>query len=271
MEAIGAAGYPSPAIWKDCRNSLLNDLALGKYAAYNGNAANTGSVVAGTIRPAVGDFEVICDSTSDFVNNLPADQEGGRLDVTTGATSDNDSVIIHTGVGIGLVAGSGNKVWYEVSLSPGAAADQGFFMGLIEEDGLADPLQDAAILVADQSYFGFKVGSDDTGAVDAEYQLNQASPTTVVADVTNAAAFTAAGGTAQDWPVADVFKKFGLHFNGQDKLSYFVDGRKIATLTIADGTTPTQEMAPVLAFKVGTNAARSFNLKFMRYAYQLRA
>lgn len=270
ISQVGAANQPSPSIWRDCRMSLLNDLGLGKYAAYNGMGSGTGVQASTGMRPSVGDFEVTADDDTVFSNILIAAEEGGRIDIETDG-DDNDAWQVHTGIGIGLVINSGNKVWFEARVALGAAADQGFFVGLVEEAAISDPIQDNGLLSAAQSVFGFFTKSDDTGAIDALFTLDAGAAVNVVADVTNSTAFTDAGGTAKDFPVADAFTKFGLRFDGRDQLEYYVDGYKVASVTLASGTHATGvAMAPMIALKTGTAAARSGNISFARFAFQER-
>ena len=49
-EQEGEANQPSPSLWRDCRMGLLNDLGLGKYAAFDGTGMTTGVAGAGVER-----------------------------------------------------------------------------------------------------------------------------------------------------------------------------------------------------------------------------
>ena len=266
----GDATQPSPSIWRDCRMSLLNDLGLGKYAAYNGMGANTGIAGAGELEAVIGDFEMTADSEIVLSNALVAGEEGGRIDLQVPA-SDNAAIQVHTGVGPGFVLNSGNKVWFEARVALGAAADQAAFFGLVEEDAIADVLADNAAAVIGQSMFGFQVLNGDTDDIDAMAKLDAVTTIVLVDNVTRSTAFTTAGGTSKQYPVADLYTKFGLRFGGQDTLEYYVDGYLVHTLTIVNGThADGVALAPMVAFKVGTATAGSINISFMRYAHQIR-
>ena len=250
--------------------SLLNDLGLGKYAAYNGMGANTGIAGAGELEAVIGDFEMTADSEIVLSNALVAGEEGGRIDLQVPAT-DNAAIQVHTGVGPGFVLNSGNKVWFEARVALGAAADQAAFFGLVEEDAIADVLADNAAAVIGQSMFGFQVLNGDTDDIDAMAKLDAVTTIVLVDNVTRSTAFTTAGGTSKQYPVADLYTKFGLRFGGQDTLEYYVDGYLVHTLTIVTGThADGVALAPMVAFKVGTATAGSINISFMRYAHQIR-
>lgn len=266
----GDANQPSPSIWRDCRMQLLNDLGLGSYSAYDGHGASTGVQASTSISAVVGDFEVTADADTVFSNILPVDEHSGRVDIETDG-DDNDAWQVHTGVGIGLVLNSGNKVWFEARVAAGAAADQGLFMGLIEEDGIPDAIQDAAVLMAAQSFFGFFAKSSVTAEIDAVAKLDGGTIINVVNNVTASTAFTDAGGTSHVFPASDVYTKFGLRFDGRTTLEYYVNGYLVNSLTLVNGThADGVEMAPMIALKTGTAAAQSANISFVRYAYQER-
>ena len=273
----GDASQPSPAIWRDCRMGLLNDLGLGRYLSYHGQGVNLGTFASSDLRPTIGDFEMKADDDVVVSNALPTGIEGGRTDFQL-ATTDEDEVYIVASAGQGIVINSGLKVWFEAMVQAGATgADSSFFMGIQEEvtGGLAfnggDAIQDAGLLLAAESSFGHFQNTGDKGAVDAVFTLDAAAHTVVLADETRSTAFTDGGGTAADFPVADVYHKFGLRFNGIDQMEYYVDGILISSLTLVSGTHPVGvAMGPIIGFKNGDGGVKSFNVKFMKYAEQVR-
>lgn len=266
----GAADQPSPSIWRDCRMSLLNDLGLGFYAAYEGFGAATGIAISGGSRPTIGDFEVTCDLTTVFSNILPVDEEGGRIDIEVQNT-DNMSAIVHTGVGPGFALNSGHKVWFEARVALGDVDDQGFFVGMSEEDALGDPILDDAVLLAAQSAFGFFVKSSVPAEVDIMFTLDSSTAVTLVDNATESSAFTGAGGTSLVWPVANTYKKFGMKFDGLSTLEFYIDGFLVHSLTLVSGTHAVGvALAPVIAIKTGDTQAESMNISFARYAHQIR-
>lgn len=268
----GEANQPSPSIWSDCRGQLLNDLGLGAYMDANFMGVPTGTVATTVVRPAPGGFQLECDDDTVLSGALPVDEHSGRLDIETDG-DDNDAAALHGQIGIGLEINSGKKVWFETRVALGAAADQGFFAGLVEEDGLTrDVVADNGTDPVGQSLFGFWVDSADTGEIQAVWKLDAGTTQVVLDDITRAAVYTdASGDTAADWPVADTYLKLGLKFDGRETLKWFVNGYEVASITVTDGThADNVEMGPIVALKTGAGAARSMNISFMRYAYQER-
>lgn len=274
MEDAGAAApasdrKPSQSIWKNCPNTLLNDLGLGRYVHEDFYAVNPQTVVT-TVELVQGDFMVDADTGVVFSGVLPVDQTGGRLDMETPAT-DNDAVAIFQQVGPGLVMNSGIKVWFEARFSIGELADHGTFIGLAEEDGLdRDIILDDGVLVGTESMFGFFISSGDVDDLMAVWNLDTGTGTVVLQDITAAAIYyDQVSGGASASIVATTYYKVGMYFDGVETLSYFLNGYKVAELVLVAATHPDDvEMGPIFAFKTGTAGARSANLDWMRYAHQ---
>lgn len=265
----GAADQLSPSIWRDCRMSLLNDLGLGYFIHEQFHAVEQSDGLVGPCKQ--GDFQVEGDAAFVVANTLPVDLEGGRIDIETDG-DDEDGAILFAQAMAQIVPNSGQKVWLEAMVALGAAADQGFFVGFAEEDGLdVDIVADEGVAPGTESQIGFVVLSGDTTAVDAIYQLDGDTHVTVLADVSNSTPFTNAGGTAADFPVADVYHKFGMRFDGRDQLQYFFDGHRVATVTIDTTIFPNGVlMGPAMAIKNHSGAAVSMNAQFFAAAYQKR-
>jgi hypothetical protein len=251
--------------------SLLNDLGLGRYSHSDFFAVTLDATAEGTV---VDGYNIEADTAGEVIGGDPVDKTGGRMRMITDGDQD-DGIIAHQQVGEGMVIGSGKKVWFEASVAlEDAAQDVSYFFGLVEEDGLdVDVLLDANISVGTESMYGFLFhGGDDTGALDAVFNLDGAAGTVVLADVTRAASYTGpSGNDAADFAVALVFHKFGLRFDGQKTLEYYFDGYKVAELTLVSGTHPVGvDLGPIIAAKCGAGGADAIIVDWIRWAYQER-
>lgn len=248
--------------------SLLNDLGLGTFVFNDFTGVDSGYAATATA-VGMGQFQLEGDAAFVVSNVLPVDIEGGRMDVETDG-DDEDAFILFAQAFAQIVPNSGRKVWFEARVHLGAATDQGMFLGFAEEDGLdVDIVADEGVAPGTESQFGFAVLSGDQGAIDAIYQLDGGTAVKPLADVTQSTPYTDAGGTAANFPVADVYHKFGLRFDGKESLEYYADGFLVATLTIDTTVFPNGVlMGPAWALKTHTAAAVSGNISFIAAAYQ---
>ncbi len=263
----GAANQPSPSIWGDCPNSLLNDKGLGFFmherfaGASDSTAAADGSSLGTNVRMAnVTGNTIVAQLTND----------GGGISVTT-AAADNDQAVV-AGPTLGpITRNSGKKFWFEARVAPGDVdADMGIFVGLAEAAGVAaEVLADdvAADGLATESAVGFLQDNGNDDAFDIVYRKDAGTVTTILADATNSAALTDAGETAASL-TDGTFWKLGMRFDGRDKLHFYVNGVKVATLTIDSTFDQSKSYAPVIAIKTGTTAAESVSMTLLRAAFQ---
>jgi hypothetical protein len=259
---------PSPSIWADCPNSLLNDLGLGRFVHEDFYAATADTIATGVPLPQ-GQFALDGD-TGGVVAVTPVDLTGGRVDLQTG-TTDNDAVALFQQIGPGLVINGDIKVWFEARFSIGdVTADQGIFLGLAEEDFLSrDVILDDCASIGAQSCFGFGVWAGDPNDLEAMWNLDAGTGTVALQDVTNAAVYTSQSGDTAAGLANGTYYRVGLKFDGRTNLKWFVNGYEVAEITVTDGTHPDDvEMGPIAAIKTGTAAAQSFNLDWIRYAHQ---
>jgi hypothetical protein len=243
----------------------LNTGGCGVFLFENflGGVADT--VATGEQRPAYGPFSVDCDDDTVFA--FKASELNGYLDGETDG-DDNDAFALFTEPMCKIDLNTGQEVWFEARLEVGAVADQGVFVGMAEEAALSrDVIADDAGATIGESYFGFRLLATDTDAFDAVYKLDAGTEVEVLADVTNATAIASADRASV---AADTEIKLGMYFNGGDELSYYVNGIKVATATLATSTFPNGvNMAPIVSLKTGTAAAQSIAVDWIAAAYQL--
>jgi hypothetical protein len=259
---------PSPSIWKDCPNTLLNDLGLGRYVHEDFYAATPDTIATGVPLPQ-GQFQLTGDTGGVISGVLPADATGGRVDLQTG-TTDNDQITLWQQIGPGLNLNSGTKVWYEARFSVGDVTDDmGVFLGLAEEDFLTDPILDNAATIGAQSAFGFFIASDDPNDLEAIWNLDAGTGTVVLQDITTQTIYTSQSGDDSASLASDTYYRVGLKFDGVDTLRWYLNGFEVASLVLVSGTHPVAvEMGPVVSVKTGDGEAESINVDWIRYAHQ---
>lgn len=260
----GDADQPSPAIWADCPNTLLQDKSLGVFG--HAEFLGGGEIPAGTTVTAAmvaalgyGSLGLALDTDlDDVVITHKAAELGGYLDLQTGA-SDNDAVALISEPFGRIVKNSGKKLWFEARVELGALADQGFFVGLVEEANQTVDVvaANAGALISTDSFIGAQVLNDDTDGLDVVYQKDGGTPVTV-----KSAAATVAANTEV---------KFGLRFDGRDKIHFYVDGVKVATQTVDSTVDQAHDLGVFIGLKTGTAAAQSFAVDWVRYGYQIRS
>ncbi len=193
---------------------------------------------------------------------------GGFLDVQVPAV-DNDAFALFLRPFAEIRLNSGKKVWFEARIEIGAAADQGLFVGLAEEAALSrDVVADDCASLITESLIGFQILNTDTDGIDAVYRLDDGTVVEEVAIANNNAAITDAGGTIAAM-AADTPRKVGMRFDGREKIEWFMDGVRVGSTLLIRSTFPDNvDLGFILGFKVGTAAARSFGVDWVRVAYQ---
>lgn len=304
--ANGTVSVPSPSIWADCLNTVLNDKGLGYYLAQDflgGYNSPASTALAGGIETYTGVGTSVIDAAASGTYGPNV------LSMATGAT-DANNVAIH-GEELGqIVRNSGNKVWFEARVAAAALGDTAFFIGLstraavrttttglLIASGLSN--NGAATTVA-ASTIGFisVQASSAIATVNARYTKTSGTAVTVLADVTNASALQAyqatlptgtvitqaAGVTAQTTApigeginiaygnlVAASFRKFGVRFDGYTKLEFYVDGNLVARQEVDSTIDQTAYYVPIVAAKNGASTALTLEVDFVRAAFQARS
>lgn len=304
--SLGTPQQASPSIWADCGNNLLNDLGLGyfidqHFLGDNNSPANT--AVAGGIQTFSGTGTAVYGNASSatFGPNVES--------MATPATDNANTAIYGEELGQ-IIRNSGQPLWFETRIAFTALGDEAVFVGVANRAAivtattgiLADnPSNSVAadFISGSASAVGFitKQASSAVATVNAVYRKTTGTTVTVLADVTNATALQAeqsaqpagvvitqaAGVTAQTTAplgegiqiaygnlVAASFRKFGVRFDGQTTLYFYVDGVLVAKQDVDSTVDQTTYYAPVVALKAGTATAQTINVDFVRAAYQAR-
>jgi len=268
---VGDSNQPSPSIWGDCPNTLLQDKGLGYFAHVDFLGAPTGvlaTALDATTCSFGGGLKISCDT--DTVLAMKAAEQGGYLDIETDG-DDNDAAALFSQPFGSIVKNSGKKLWFEARLELGAIGDQGVFVGLVEEAGATlDVIADNAGAdgVVGKSLIGFVCDNGDTDAFDAIYRKDAGAVVDVLNDVTNATAIPSdeRAAVARDTEV-----KLGLRFDGRDKLTWYVNGTPVAH-RIVDGTIDqSKNYCAIVGIKTGAAAAQSIAVDWVRFAAQVRS
>lgn len=277
----GEAGFPSPAVWGDCPNTLLNDKGLGYFVQANAFGDET---------TLPGKLITDADGSTTYTYDTGTGDERA-VDVAVSGT-DNNAVALHTRPLAKVVKGSGVKLWAEADIALAAITDQAFFFGFAEDAALDrdivadDPSNSAQAGLDTESLIGF-VSQQNTSAtdkIDAVYRKDNGSVVTVLADVGNASAFDPTNTTGVGFDrdnaaqtatkpgdlAADEFVRLGVSFNGRDKLTWYVNGLRVVDQEVDSTVDKSKEYGAILALKTGAAAARTLRYRFVRAAAQLR-
>lgn len=283
MSSPGVIGFstfdtnpsPSPSVWADCPNTLLQDKGLG-YFVHVDFMGNYSVPAATTTAPGI---EHTATGTSVFGNAASATYGPNVLSAATGG-SDNDHYQLYLEEFGQIVRNSGNKFWAEVRIAVGALNDSAFFFGLTTRANAVvsagpianDPSNSAVAGMTSASFIGF-VSAQVASAlktITITYEKTTGSPVVVLADATNASAITAAGGTVANL-VANTFVKLGIRFDGIKHLYFYINGIKVAGVEVDSTFDQSAYYVPVFATKTGTAAATTNYADFIRAGFQARS
>lgn len=273
---IGDATKPSPSIWADCPKTLLNDLGLGYFFHEDFIAFPTGVLAAAldTTMVTIGS-NLMLDADTDTVLADKSAETGGYIDVETDA-DDNDAAAFFTQQLGTITANSQKKFWLEARVEVGAVADQGFFLGIAEEDALDGTTTTARDVLSNdvannsvvaESLAGFIVDAGNTDAIDIVLKKDAGTAEALATDVTNSAQITAGGGTVAAL-AANTEVKLGMRFDGRETMHFYVNGHKVATDTVDSNWDQSKTYGVVMGMKTGTTAAVSFACDWIRVGYQ---
>lgn len=274
----GESDQPSPSIWGDCPNTLLNDKGLGFFADVQFMGAPTGTLAA-ALDVSMISFGGMAklDADTDTVLAQKDGERGGCLTVTTDG-DDNDAAAVFIEPFGKIVKNSGQRLWMEAIIALGdISEDFGAFVGLAERDALDGTTGDGARDVVDdgaasnglieESVIGFIRDAGDLDAWDAVYKKDAGTEVNPLTDVTNATAIDSDDRASLE---DNVFFKLGLTFDGRDKLKWWVDGIHVATQTVDSTIDQSHDFGAVVCIKTGTAAAEQYHLKRLRVGFQER-
>lgn len=263
----------SASIWKDSRNSLLNDLSIGAYAA---------SDFVGT--PADPAFNALNTGTTVISSADPATYGPTVVKAATGGSDNNSYVWSSNGLGR-IQFQSGLKFWFETRFAPGALNDSAFFFGLVTAPGLTatliadNPSNSAQCVIAAVSHIGFASvqAASALATVNAVYAKGSATEVVAFTNVTNSAALLAAASAqnssfvnTQANLVANSFRKYGIRFDGISTISFYVDGVLIGQQAVDTTVDQAVYYALALQTKTGTAAATTNYVDFLKAGAELR-
>lgn len=301
--AAGNVAQPSPSVWAHCPNTLLNDKGLGYFIAqdflgdYSTPAATT--TAPGIEFASVGTNVFGTAASSTFGPNV--------LSAATGATDNNHLTLYGEALG-SITRNIGREYWFETRIALTALGDAAFAVGLttlanaiVSAGPIADNPSNSAVATMTSASFIAFVSAQAASAiatVNIVYEKTTGTPVTVLADATNASALIAyeatlgagegitqaAAVTAQATaPIGDGitvlhgnllasgFRKFGIYFDGQKTIYFFVDGVQVAKQEVDSTFDQAAYYVPFVALKNGASTAITGNVDFIRAGFQLRS
>lgn len=263
----GDNANPSPSIWADCPNTILNDLGLGHFIHQDFRGCPTGTLAAALDVSMItfgGDLALSADT--DTVLTQKAGEVGGYLDIETDA-DDNDAAALFTEPLGTITRNSGKKLWFEARFEIGdITGDYGFFVGLVEEAGASlDVVANNAGALIGESLVGARILTADPDGLDIVYKLDAGSEVVVLEDATNSTALAAAdrASVADDTEI-----KFGMRFDGRETLRFYINGVQVATQDVDSTFEQSKNFCAIIGMKTGTTAAESFAVDWIRVGVQ---
>lgn len=255
---------PSPAIWGDCPwEEIANGMRSG--ILFWDDFVNQPTWTAGTGTTLkysyYGDTGVTINAIETY------DESGGVLEICNNDADNDEGSIQCYGAPFEIsdTAGADFKLWFEARLKKAAITDNSlaFFVGLSEEGlAAADTLVDNTGVMADKDYIGFDVEHDAGEELNFGYNLSGATAVEKIAALDTLVADTYVKvGFVYD-PLADTAKRIKVFLNGIEQSTY-VTATNIATASgsaFPDG----EELAPLLATKVGTAAESALHMDWWR-------
>jgi hypothetical protein len=271
----GEATQPSPSIWGDCPNTILNDKGLGVFVREDFQSPLAITTTVDSAPVASGAFSYKGDTDTSITS--VADTPSGIVEIETDTTAADAGCLVANAFAK-IVKNSGNQVWFEARVAPGDVDDDlGTFIGFVEEDGADedviadDPATNAS--TANVTLVGFFQNNANPDAYNAIYKNDTGTAVEVLSDVTNATGLPSADRASLIDGVGATgagFHKLGIRFDGRDKLQFYVDGYKVAEQTVDSTVDQTNYLAPIVAVKTGDTAAEKIFVDWVQAAYQTR-
>jgi len=265
----------SPQVWRSCEMGDLVETGDGSFILRQFDGSHS---------PLPG---LPTDSDSGSTFTFGDGGEGWRtMDIGVTNTDNNAAAMFTRPLGRPLSRGSDNALWMEVGFAPDdTLGDSGFFIGFAENAGLdRDVVADdpgTALGLAEESLFGFasrQVGSA-VAKVDAVVRRDNGTIVVVAADVLNSSALgpiTGVNGVVSTKDLradiaANVFRKYGVVVDGaRNEITFWVDGRRVATQEIDSTIDSSKEYGAVVAIKTGAAAAATYRTSFFGAAARRR-
>lgn len=247
----GTLAQPSGNIWGDCPAQEILDEGTG-YFAYD-------HFIDAVTLP---NFPSIAANSGTFTFDGTFDHS---CNITTGATSGNGASFWTKPLGP-IAKGNGQKFWFEAAIAVASIVDtKGLFVGLTVVGGQIAAFLTNSTTIANNSSIGFFSHSDAPAKFDAVYRNGAAALVTVQADVTNSPTLVANGGVASNI-VVGTFVKLGLQYDGQQYITFFVNGFAAAKVAVDATFDQTHNLGGIVSVVTGAAAAAVLKTDFLRVA-----
>lgn len=265
----GAAAQPSPSIWKNCPQNLLNLKGQGFY--FHDDFAYGNEVFAD--QSSVGQLPWTVDGDAGATFTHRTGGTGGLQDIAVSNT-DNNAVALFTQPLGKMVRFSGNQLWFEARYrAVSITEDRGVYFGFAQErttdawrDILADDVASVAAGLASIDLFGFTTQTDNKDDLQAVLRVGAGTPVTLKTDVTQSSAL----GTAAAALTAAAWNKFGIMFDGGETVFVYVNGIKVASQVLTSAQFPTTDLSVVANLKTGAAATATINFDWIRAGIRTR-
>ena len=268
-DAAGAAAAPSPSIWKDCDVlGIIQNPGLGihKYEDWRDKSwaatLTSGTEADGYVANYdTGGSVLITPNTSLVTASARGISHYVTMDTDAG---DDDEIGFQyvgggtTGTPFFVIKKGHGRVWFETivktdTVTTGVA---GTFIGLTDEDYVAGDhlVNDTMTLKTDTDFLGFHIKADDGDALDCIYQTSGVTMVTALAGDENL--------TANTWT------KLGLTYDGNETITYWIDGAPVKTVDIdATGFPDGEELLPTWIIKDVTTTDMTLDIGWWRGAW----
>ena len=253
---VGSPG-PSPEIWHDVLNRVMSPdgCSGGRVQLFDSNDLGAIPTVSGSAFDDVsGQVGVYADIGASL---LPSATVPGQIDAVTGAT-DNNQVLVVGGRNVGATVKMGDgSIAFETRVKLSSLADCAVVAGLISPDVGSNEAILTSEELADTDFVGFHFRANDATPLQACHRANGEAATYV--DISKAL-------------VADTWVKLGLkvyqrNLNNQNKVEFFVDNVSVGglTTTVFNGTLfpSAAALAPIVGIRTVAAATKTLSLSFM--------
>ena len=195
------------------------------------------------------------DATADVT--LVTGTTGGIISMTTDAADANHACGMQIGTGtagtvIEYVKDSGKESWVEFRIAASQHTNTfNMFVGLASENANADNfINDAGDDFADIDVLGFVIWEADGADVDIVHQLGGTEFATIADAAEN----------------ASDFHRYGMYFDGEETITFYVDGTANATTLDLDATSfpIDEELSPIIYLKNQTTSAIACQIDYIK-------
>jgi hypothetical protein len=243
----------SSGFWDDSPSPANNNLS----AAFFWTEDFIGHVSFPASSGAGGGWTALGDATYDVL--AAAGSLGGQVELTP-ETGSNNEVYFQLGekgteTYVEFTASSAKKTWVEFRLAPNSIADAGNLLFGLASEGSASAnfVNDDGNDIADVDFVGFSLWELDPDSVSFTYQ-------------TTGSAFVEDDSSL----ITTSLTSYGLYFDGDTTLSWYVGGSSAATVDIEDAGFPDgEELSPIVALKNGA-ADRTVSIDWIKIVSEQR-